>query len=101
SDLGINPTNDGKVIRLAFPQLTEEKRKDLVKVISKMSEDCKVAIRNIRRDSLDTFKNMKKNNEITEDDLKSCEKDMQNLTDKYCKESDAMSSLKEKEVLSI
>lgn len=101
SDIGINPTNDGKVIRLAFPQLTEERRKELVKTIHKISEDTKVNIRNIRRDALDKFKLMKKNNEITEDDLKTCEKDMQNLTDKYCKESEQMFTIKEKEILSI
>lgn len=101
ADLGINPTNDGKVIRLSFPQLNEERRKEIVKDISKLGEDCKVSIRNIRRDFIDTFKTMKKNNEITEDDLKSCEKDVQTMTDKYCKEVDVMSSNKEKEILSI
>jgi len=100
-DIGINPTNDGKVIRLSFPQLTEERRKALVKDISKLGEECKVAIRNIRRDAIDTFKTMKKNSEITEDDLKTCEKDIQIMTDKYSKEIDLMSSTKEKEIMSI
>lgn len=101
ADIGINPTNDGKMIRLCFPQLTEERRKEIVKDISKLCEECKVAIRNIRRDAIDKFKNMKKNSEITEDDLKTCEKDIQTMTDKYCKEADTMSFTKEKEIMSI
>ncbi len=101
SDLGINPTNDGKLIRLAFPQLTEERRRDLSKEVSKLAEEAKVAIRSIRRDTIDKFKAMKKNSEITEDDLKDCEKSVQNLTDKYCKEADDMSAAKEKEIMSI
>lgn len=101
SDLGINPANDGKLLRIAFPQLTEERRRDLAKEISKLCEDAKVAIRSVRRDAIDKFKAMKKSSEITEDDLKTCEKDVQNLTDKYCKEADEMSAAKEKEIMSI
>lgn len=101
SELGINPTNDGSVLRIAFPQLTEERRKDLVKQVHKMGEESKVAIRSIRRDSLEKFKAMKKNSEITEDDLKTCEKDVQNLTDKYVKKVDDVLVEKEKEIMSI
>lgn len=101
SDLGINPTNDGKVIRIMFPQLTEERRRDITKDVSKLCEDAKVAIRSIRRDAIDKCKTMKKNAEITEDDLKGAEKDIQALTDKYCKEADEMSSKKEKEIMSV
>lgn len=101
SDLGINPTNDGRVLRIAFPQLTEERRRDIVKDVSKLCEDAKVAIRSIRRDAIDKFKAMKKASEITEDDLKNCEKEIQNLTDKYCKEADDMGAAKDKEVMSI
>lgn len=101
SDIGINPTNDGKVIRLVFPQLTEERRKELVKQVHKTGEDSKVAIRNIRRDAIDKFKDMKKKSEITEDDLKGIEKDIQDLTDKRVKEVDAMVSKKEKELTEI
>lgn len=101
SDLGINPTNDGSVIRIAFPQLTEERRKELVKQIHKIGEDSKVAIRSIRRDTLEKFKTMKKNSEITEDDLKVCEKDVQNLTDKFVKHVDEVLADKEKEIMSI
>jgi ribosome recycling factor len=101
SDIGINPTNDGKVIRLVFPQLTEDRRKELCKSIKKYGEDAKVAIRSIRRDSIEKFKAMKKNSEITEDDLKDCEKKVQDLTDKFCAEADAAVSEKEKEIMSI
>ena len=101
SELGINPTNDGKVLRIAFPQLTEERRRDIVKEVSKLCEEAKVAIRSIRRDAIDKFKAMKKVSEITEDDLKGCEKDVQTLTDKYCNEADEMSTAKEKEIMSI
>ena len=101
SDLGINPTNDGKAIRLAFPPLTEERRKELVKDINKQAENGKVAVRNIRRDGLEKFKAMKKNNEITEDELKDSEKNVQNLTDKYIKKIDDELALKEKELMSI
>lgn len=101
SDLGINPQNDGKVIRLAFPQLTEERRKELAKQVRKYGEDCKVAIRNIRRDAIEEFKAQKKKSEITEDDLTDLEKDLQKLTDKYIKEVDANTLAKEKELSEI
>ena len=101
SDLGINPSNDGKSLRLAFPQLTEERRKDLVKQIGKYAEGGKVAIRNIRRDAVDKFKAMKKNSEITEDDLKIAEKDIQKLTDDMCKEVDKLLAAKEKELMAV
>ena len=101
SDLGINPQNDGKVIRLAFPQLTEERRKELVKQIHKYSENGKVAIRNIRRDAMEAFKKKQKASEITEDDLKVAEKDLQKLTDDMCKEVDALLDKKEKELMAV
>jgi len=101
SDLGINPQTDGKMVRLAFPQLTEERRKDLVKQISKYAEGGKVAIRNIRRDAVENFKTQKKNSEITEDDMKIAEKDIQKLTDDMCKEIDALTEKKEKELLEV
>ena len=101
SDLGINPQNDGSTIRLIFPQLTEERRKELTKQVKKMGEDAKVAIRNIRRDAVDTFKKQQKKSEITEDDLKSLEKDIQDATDKYCKEIDTETSKKEKELMEL
>ena len=101
SDLGINPQNDGRVIRLAFPQLTEERRKELVKQIAKYAEGGKVAVRNIRRDAVEAFKTLKKNGEITEDDLKSAEKDIQKMTDDYCKEIDALLDKKEKELMAV
>ena len=101
SDIGINPINDGNVLRLAFPQLTEERRKELVKEIKKIGEESKVALRSIRRDIMDKYKAMKKNNEITEDDLKDCEKDVQNITDKYVRSVDELVSAKETEVMSI
>ena len=101
SDIGINPTNDGSVIRLVFPQLTEERRKDLCKDIKKYGEECKVTVRSIRRDTMDKFKVMKKNSEITEDDLKDCEKKVQDLTDKVCAEVDKAVSAKEKEIMTV
>lgn len=101
SDIGITPQNDGKVIRLSFPPLTEERRKELVKQVKKYTEEAKVQIRNARRDAMDKFKAQKKNNEITEDDLKEIEKDIQKLTDKYIKEIDDISADKEKEILDI
>lgn len=101
SDLGINPQNDGKCIRLIFPQLTEERRKELAKQISKKGEDAKVAIRNIRRDANDKTKDLKKKNEITEDDVKNFDKKIQDLTDKYIKQLDSITSAKEKEVMAI
>ena len=101
SDLGITPQNDGKVIRLAFPQLTEERRRDMSKQIAKMGEDAKVAIRNIRRDANDAIKNMKKNSEMTEDEAKSSDKSVQDLTDKYIKELDVVTAAKTKEIMEI
>ena len=101
SDVGITPTNDGKVIRLIFPQLTEERRKELVKQVQKMGEDAKVAIRNIRRDANDLCKKMKKDNEMTEDEQKASEKSIQDLTDKFIKEVDGVTSKKEKEIMQI
>ncbi len=101
SDIGINPTNDGKVIRLAFPPLTEERRRDIAKEISKLAENSKVAIRSIRRDGIEKFKSMKKNSEITEDDLKNCEKQVQDLTDQFCKNVDELSKAKEKEIMEL
>ena len=101
SDLGINPQNDGRIIRLVFPQLTEERRKELVKVVKKYGEDAKVAIRNIRRDAMDAFKKQQKKSEITEDDLKNIEKDLQKLTDDSIKEIDALTSKKEKELFEL
>lgn len=101
SDIGINPTNDGKVIRLAFPQPTEDRRKELVKQIKKFGEEAKVTLRNVRRDTLEKFKTMKKNSEITEDDMKNYEKDMQKLTDKFCDNVDSAVADKEKEIMSI
>ncbi len=101
SDIGINPNNDGKVIRLVFPPLTEERRKELTKVVKKHGEEAKVAVRSIRRDAIEHFKAQKKNGEITEDDLKDIEKDMQNLTDKYIAEIDKAVETKEKEILEV
>ena len=101
SDLGINPQNDGKVVRLIFPQLTEERRKDLTKQVKKYAEDAKVAMRNIRRDGMDYVKKLKKNSEITEDDQKKAEKDLQDLLDKYIKKADEMLAAKEKELMAI
>ena len=101
SDLGINPQNDGKVIRLVFPQLTEERRKDLAKQVKKYAEDAKVAMRNIRRDGMDYVKKLKKNSEITEDDQKKAEKDLQELLDKNIKRVDAALAAKAKELMSL
>ncbi|MBE6915106.1 MAG: ribosome recycling factor [Ruminococcaceae bacterium] len=101
SDLGINPSNDGKVIRLMFPQLTEERRRDLIKQVQKTGENAKVAVRNIRRDAMDQFKDLKKKSEITEDDLKNAEKEIQNMTDLKCKEIDGIIDKKEKELSEI
>ena len=100
-DIGINPQNDGKIIRLVFPPLTEDKRKDIVKDVAKMAEAKKVHIRNIRRDTIEDFKKMKKEGEITEDDLKKSEKKVQELTDKYVKSIDQLCEAKQKEVMSI
>ncbi|MBQ1398267.1 MAG: ribosome recycling factor, partial [Clostridia bacterium] len=101
ADIGINPQNDGKIIRLVFPPLTEERRKDLSKEVHKMGEDSKVAIRSIRRDAVDKLKAMKKASEITEDDLKQSEKKIQDITDKYCKQIDSMAADKTKEIMEI
>ena len=101
SDLGITPTNDGKIIRIVFPQPTEERRRELVKQLQKLGEDAKVAIRNIRRDANDLCKKMKKDGEMTEDEQKTSEKSVQDMTDKYIKEIDAITSKKEKEIMQI
>lgn len=101
SDLGINPQNDGRVIRLVFPQLTEERRKELAKQVKKYGEDAKVALRNVRRDGMDYVKKLKKANEITEDDQKKAEKDLQDLLDQYTKKVDAAAAAKEKELMAI
>jgi len=101
ANIGINPNNDGKVIRLVFPELTEDRRKELVKDIKKMSEDNKIAIRNIRRDAIDDYKTKQKNSEITEDDLHSAEEDIQKLTDKYIGKIESVIDAKEKEIMSL
>ena len=101
SDVGITPQNDGKVIRLAFPQPTEERRKELTKLVAKMAEEAKVAIRNVRRDANDKAKEMKKNGELTEDDLKAADKKVQDLTDKYIKQVDVIGADKNKEIMAI
>ena len=101
SDLGINPQNDGRVIRLVFPQLTEERRRDLTKQVKKYAEEAKVAMRNIRRDGMDYVKKLKKNSEITEDDQKKAEKDLQDMLDKYIKKVDTALAAKEKELMAI
>lgn len=101
SDIGINPQNDGRVIRLSFPPLTEERRKEIVKDVHKTAEESKVAVRNTRRDAIEKLKALKKNNTITEDDVADGEKKIQNLTDKYCKEIDSLVAVKEKEIMEI
>jgi len=101
SDLGINPTNDGKLIRLAFPELTEERRKALAKDVKKKGEESKVAMRNIRRDAMETFKKQQKSSDLTEDDLRDLEDEIQKLTDKYVGELDKRVDIKNKEILSI
>lgn len=101
SELGINPQNDGKMLRLTFPQLTEERRKELVKQIHKYSENGKIAVRNIRRDAMEVFKKAEKAAEITEDDMKQAEKDLQKMTDDSCKKLDEMLAVKEKELLAV
>ena len=101
SDIGITPISDGRVIRLAFPQPTEERRRDLTKQVTKMGEDAKVALRNIRRDANDKSKEMKKNSEMTEDELKASDKLVQDLTDKYTKEIDRITQTKNKEIMEI
>jgi len=101
SDIGITPNNDGKSIRLNFPPLTEERRKDIVKTVKKQGEECKIAIRSIRRDAIESFKAKKKASEITEDDLKNAEDDIQKMTDKFIKMVDEITAKKEKEVLEV
>lgn len=101
SDIGIAPQNDGKVIRLNFPPLTEERRKELGKLVKKYGEEAKVQIRNIRRDALDMYKKQKKDGDITEDELKDIEKDIQNMTDKYIKKIDTVTAEKEKEIIEL
>ena len=101
SELGINPQNDGRVIRLVFPQLTEERRKELAKQVRKYGEEAKVAVRNIRRDAMDKFKKLQKSSEITEDDFKNMEKDMQKFTDDFIKKVDELCAKKEKELSEI
>ena len=101
SDLGINPQNDGRVVRLVFPQLTEERRKELAKQVKKYAEDAKVAMRNIRRDGMDYIKKLKKNSEITEDEQKKAEKDLQDMLDKFIKKVDDALAAKEKELMAI
>ena len=101
SDLGLNPQNDGKCIRLSFPPLTEERRKELIKQCSKIGEDSKVAIRNIRRDAMDKFKDLKKKSEMTEDEVKDAEQQMQKITDKYVKEIDGIVAKKGKELAEV
>ena len=101
SDLGINPQNDGRVLRLAFPQLTEERRKELTKQVRKYGEEGKVALRNIRRDAMDDIKKKTKKSELTEDDQKKLEKELQDLTDKRCKDIDDLTAKKEKELMAV
>ena len=101
SDVGITPMNDGKVLRLIFPQLTEERRKEIKKSIAKMSEEAKIAVRNVRREANDKSKLMKKNSEMTEDELKQSDKAMQDMTDKYIKEIETITAAKEKEIMEI
>lgn len=101
SDLGINPQNDGRVIRLAFPQLTEERRRDLTKQVRKYGEEGKVALRNIRRDAMDDIKKKTKKSELTEDDQKKLEKELQDMTDKRCKDIDDLTAKKEKELMAV
>ncbi|NLL16648.1 MAG: ribosome recycling factor [Clostridiales bacterium] len=101
SDLGINPQNDGRIIRLTFPQPTEERRKQLVKDVSKMGEDAKIALRKVRRDAIEKLKTMKKNSEITEDDLKDGENEIQKITDEFVKKVDEAVAAKEKEIMEI
>lgn len=101
SDIGINPQNDGKALRLVFPPLTEDRRKKIVKEVSKMAEETKVSVRNVRRDAVDKVKAKKKDGELTEDDLKKAEKKIQDLTDRFVKEIDKMAEKKQKEVMAI
>lgn len=101
SDIGINPQNDGTVLRIVFPPLTEERRREIAKSIAKQGEDAKIAVRAIRRDANERFKQLKKNSEITEDDQKNFEKKIQESTDKFCKDIDGITAAKEKEIMEI
>ncbi len=101
SDIGLNPQNDGSTLRLIFPPLTEERRKELSKTVLKYAEEAKVSVRSVRRDAIDRLKDMKKKSEITEDDLKNAEKKVQDITDKFCKEIDGIAAKKEKEIMEI
>jgi len=101
SDIGINPSNDGKIIRLVFPQLTEERRRDLAKQVQKMGEEAKVAIRNLRRTANDDIKKQKKDGLLTEDDVKNAEKSVQDITDKFVKNIDTITSAKEKDIMKV
>ena len=101
SDIGINPTNDGNVIRLVFPELSEERRRDLVKDIKKKGEDAKVAVRNIRRDGNDAFKKLSKSDDISEDEVKDLEEELQKTTDKFIKEIDSMIDVKSKDIMTV
>lgn len=101
SDIGLNPQNDGSALRLIFPPLTEERRKELSKTVLKYAEEAKVSVRSVRRDAIDRLKDMKKKSEITEDDLKNAEKKVQDITDKFCKEIDGIAAKKEKEIMEI
>jgi len=101
SELGINPNNDGKVIRLVFPELTEERRKDLVKEVRKKGEEAKVAVRNIRRDGNDTFKKLDKKEDVSEDDIKWLQEELQKMTDRYIKQVDETVEAKSKEILTV
>ena len=101
SDLGLNPSNDGKIIRLIFPELNEERRKELTKLVRKSAEEAKVAIRSIRRDAMEQFKKLKKDSQITEDDQRKAEEDAQKLTDKAIKEIDNVAAAKEKEIMEV
>ena len=101
SDIGINPMNDGKIIRLQFPPLTEDRRKEIVKDVQKLAEETKVQVRNVRRDTIEKLKAMKKSGELTEDDLKLAEKKTQELTDKFTKKVDSVSADKQKEILEL
>ena len=101
SDIGINPQNDGNSIRLIFPPLTEERRRELVKGVYKYAEECKVAVRSIRRDAMEKTKDLKKKSEITEDDQKNAEKKIQEITDRFCKEIDEIAQNKEKDIMEI
>ena len=101
SDLGLNPSNDGKIIRLVVPELNEERRRELTKVVRKSAEETKVAVRNTRRDAMESIRKLKKNSEITEDDQSKAEKDLQKMTDNFIKEVDKIAADKEKEIMEV